>query len=103
MGDPVLWRSSVLTLAAVGQTALVTLYVTFPWWRSFLGRALFFNAVTLAVTLDLIAAARWVGRTRDDTLFLLIYSVLALGIWVQTAAFVRVMLTSRRKDWDQHG
>jgi hypothetical protein len=39
--------------------------------------------------------------TNEDATFVVLYGFLALGIWVQFFAFLRVMLTSRRDDWQR--
>lgn len=86
------WRTALLGLAALGQTTFVVLYLTFPWWGTFFGRALFYKALTLAIFLDVV----WVARTfgyRPDELYVTLYGFLAVGIWWQVWAF----LNSKRK------
>jgi hypothetical protein len=82
------WKTAVIVVAALGQTLFVVLYATFPWYRSFLGRALFFKAFTLGLLVDMAVVSMifdWPGEAGT----VLIYSLVALGIWVQLAAFVR--------------
>lgn len=84
------WRTIALGFAALGQTAFALLYMTFPWWRTFLGRALFYKALMLSILLDVI----WLGRTFDfgwnDKVFVPLYGLLALGVWAQFLAFLKV-------------
>ena len=46
------WRTATIATAAVGQSLLVLLYATFPWYRTFLGRALFIKALTFVLLID---------------------------------------------------
>lgn len=90
------WRTAGLALAAVGQTAFVLLYLTFPWWRQFLGRALFFKAAALALLTDVAIAGRIYDWPREEETFIVLYWVLALGIWAQFFAFLVIRLRHRQ-------
>lgn len=96
--DFVFWRTFILSGAALGQTLFVMLYVTFPWWHSFLGRALFLSALTLAVLLDALVVSRWLGLGRNDALFIVLDAAMAAGVWAQLFAFSTIMRTSNRED-----
>lgn len=90
------WRSSGLLSAALGQTAFVILYLFWPWWETFFGRALFFKAVALAVLADVAIMGRifdWVG---EDVTFVILYWTLTLGIWGQFFAFLHVRRKNRQ-------
>jgi hypothetical protein len=89
------WRTLTLGSAAVGQTVFVLLYATFPWWRFFFGRALFYKAMILATILDLFLVARVWDVLRNDVFFVVLYGLLAIGIWWQTAAFMVVKARGR--------
>jgi len=89
------WRGVTLGSAALGQTCFVVLYMTFPWWRSFLGRALFYKATILAVLADLAFSARVFGFKNMDVVFVVVYGLLASGIWFQFFAFLRVKRAGR--------
>lgn len=89
------WRTVTLASMAFGQTAFVILYLTFPWWRTFLGRALFYKALTLAILLDFGFAARYYDFIRSDKLFVVLYILLAGGIWWQFFAFLHVKQSGR--------
>jgi hypothetical protein len=97
MGDIEFWRTTTITVAALGQTLFVALYLTFPWYRSFLGRALFFKAVAFGVLLDIASVARLSGWLNNDALFVTLYGLLAVGIWVQLGAFIRTKRCGLRK------
>lgn len=84
------WRTILLSVIAVGQTLFVVLYVTFPWWKSFLGRALFSKAFALMILIDFIALGRITGYARDDRVFVMLYSLLAVGVWAEVVVFLRV-------------
>lgn len=88
--DVDMWRTLTLGLAALGQVAFATLYMTFPWWKTFLGRALFYKAVMLAVLVTMGWTSRTFGFGRTDLVFVPLYGLLAIGIWWQFIAFLRV-------------
>lgn len=91
-GDPNVWRTTALILAAVGQTLFVLFYMCWPWWNDFLGRALFFKAVAMMLLIDFGLAARIYDIPGEDWLFTGMYILFTLGVWVQFAAFTRVFL-----------
>lgn len=95
MPDLDTWRTINLGIAALGQTAFVLLYLTFPWYKTFLGRALFFKAVTLGVLVDFVWIARYYKFGYFDILFVWMYGVLAVAIWFQFLAFLRVKREGR--------
>ena len=90
-----LLRSIAITIPAVVQTLFVLLYVRIPWWEAPLGRALFYNAITLAVTVDTIAAARWARLKDHDWLFICLFLLVTTGVWVQLIAFYRTQRGDR--------
>lgn len=94
--DTELWRTCALLAAGIGQTAFVLLYALFPWWRTFLGRALFYKAITLMMLTDAFILARFGIIPVSDKMFIFIYSLLAVGVWWQFFAFLRVLLRARR-------
>jgi len=95
--DTELWRTSALLAAGVGQACFIALYATFPWWRSFLGRALFYKSLTLGLLTNAFLLARFKIIPVSDEVFIFIYSLLAVGVWWQFFAFLRVLLRSRRQ------
>lgn len=93
MGSIEFWRTATITFAALGQTLFVLLYLSFPWWRSFLGRALFFKAVAFGILLDVAVIGQSFDWPHEDATFVTLYGLLAFGVWVQFVAFIR---TKRR-------
>lgn len=91
MNDVGFWRSATLGLAAVGQTLFTVLYALLPWWNHYLGRALFFKSLILSVLLNVAFLSRGLDWTYEDATFVVMYGLMALGIWVQTIAFFKVM------------
>lgn len=90
------WNMAGVVLAATGQTLFVLLYLTFPWWRNFLGRALFGKALVLAIVLDLVIVGRLFDWPHERLHFVILTWVLVIGIWAQTIAFFRVRLAGRQ-------
>lgn len=90
------WRTIALGIVAVGQTLFVALYLTYPWWKSFLGRALFFKAVSLCILVDSYMLTRVFDFENYDVVFVWLYLLLGAGVWFQFAAFLRVRLQHRQ-------
>lgn len=101
MFDVEVWRTINIIFVALGQTLFVLLYVTFPWWRSFLGRALFIEATTFCLLVDVAVAGRVWDWPGEDAIFVLLYGIVGLGVWIRLYAFVKVTLTSKRSDWER--
>lgn len=97
------WRTAGIAMAAIGQTAFVLLYLTFPWWEKFLGRALFFKAVTFALLVDIAVLGRVLDWDFEDVTFVVLYWITALGIWAQFVAFLRVRLQHRQDAVSRNG
>lgn len=92
------WRTVNIVVAAVGQTAFVVLYVTFPWWRTFLGKALFFKASAFALLVDVAVVGRIWDWPHEEATFVALYGLLGVGIWAQFVAFLRVRLTDTQDE-----
>ena len=91
------WRTVALAFAAAGQTVFVLLYLFgFPWWKTFLGRALFGKALVLASVMDFFIIGRWLGFGTNDAAYLTLYTLLGVAVWSQTGAFLRVRLAGRQ-------
>lgn len=84
------WRTHAITAAAVGQTVFVLLYLLWPWYRNFLGRSLFFKSLTLMLVLDFGTVFRFIHWEYEDLVFTALYTIHAVGVWVQVVAFLRV-------------
>lgn len=83
-------RFFALSAMALGQTCFALLYVTFPWWRNFLGRALFAKALSLMVLLDFFIFANLFDFRDVDGVYTTLYFFVAATIWAQFIAFLRV-------------
>ena len=90
------WRTTALFVVAVGQTLFVALYMTFPWYKTFLGRALFYKAIMLGILTDLFLVARYFDFAGLDALFIAVYLLLGVGVWWQFFAFLRVRRAGRQ-------
>lgn len=95
MTDLNFWRTVAIITAAIGQTAFVILYMTSPWWKNFLGRALFGMALALLLIVDFAAISRIFQFGGADKVFAILYGVLATGIWMQFFAFLRVRIAQK--------
>jgi hypothetical protein len=93
MGTIDFWRTAGIIFTAVGQTAFVLLYLFWPWWKNFLGRALFFKALALAVLVDVAVIGRMVDWRYEDATFVVLYWVMGFGVWFQFTSFLRVRLS----------
>lgn len=89
------WRTSGIIVTAIGQTAFVALYITWPWWTRFLGRALFFKALAFALLVDIAVCGRIWDWAHEDATFVVLYWLLGLGVWVQFFAFLKIKLQHR--------
>lgn len=91
-------RTISLTVAAVTQTLFVLFYITFPWFKTFLGRALFGKAVALMLIVDFAALSRWYDFGNNDQIFVVLYATLSASMVGQFAAFIRVKLEGRSNE-----
>lgn len=91
------WRTVTIISAAIGQTCFTVLYVLFPWWKSFLGRALFFKASSFMILLDVAVLGRALDWSAEDLTFVGLYALVAAGVWAQFFAFLRIRLRGRNQ------
>lgn len=101
MRDFEFWRTVALAGAAVGQLLFTLLYLTWPWWRRFLGRALFFKATAFTVVLWVALVSRLVDLPEEDLLFTAMYILLGFGVWAQVFAFAHVRADVKRRFADR--
>jgi len=91
--NPITLSKVAVVVMAIGQTAFVLLYGFKPWWRDYVGRALFVKSLTLMILVDaavlslLVPVPMWVAVG--------IYWLVALGIWWQLGALLRQRLVRR--------
>ena len=90
------WRTVTLSVAALFQTLFVLFYATMPWWKTYLGRALFYKALMLGVIVDFVLASRIWDFGGEDAVFVILYGALASGITWQFLAFIRVKRDAAR-------
>lgn len=83
------WRSAALLSTAVGQTSFVLFYSTLPWWRTFMGKALFLKSLALMLLVDVAIAGRLFDWRYEDFTYIVLYGGVAVGVWAQLLAFVR--------------
>jgi hypothetical protein len=86
---------AALICSAIGQTLFVALYVSAPWWRDFVGRALFVKSIVLAVVFDIAVAAIW--WVMPMVVWQVLYWLIAAAIWQQFAALVWQRHLGRRR------
>lgn len=96
MYDSESMRTATVTFLAVGQVLFALLYCTFPWWDSFLGKALFFKAAIFAIVLGAAAVSRNFPAIWWNEFFTVMYLVLGVGVWLQLLAFGVVKVESMR-------
>lgn len=99
------WSYLILHVSAVGQTLFVLIWVTLPFYRSWIGRALFVKSVSLAIYLDFAEVVYWWGPLPDQLLLgVLLFGLIAVGIWSQVVAIVHEVwrgYRARREETDR--
>jgi hypothetical protein len=88
------WRSIFIVFTALGQTLFVLFYMTLPWWRTFLGRALFVKATTFGLLVDTAVAGIVLDWRYEDACIVFLYGLVGVGVWGQLIAFVRQAIQS---------
>lgn len=96
MNDLDFWRKAFVLTAATGQTLFLVLYVFFPWWKSFLGKALFYKAIVFAALLNIATVGFVFDWTFEDATIVVLYGLVATGIWAQNIAFLKVRAEGRQ-------
>lgn len=81
------WFKTIAIIASTGQTLFVLLYLTFPWYQTFLGRALFIKALTLSLLLNVSLAGVLWDWPHEEIWVISLYGLTAFGIWAQFTAF----------------
>lgn len=85
----------------VAQTMFVGLWTASPWWRTYVGRAMFIKSLSIALLLDAeITAYLWPYAYSDEVKTVVIVLGMAASIW-QLFAFVKQKSNEKtRKDHD---
>jgi len=87
-----------LLFAFVGQIVFVGMYATFPWWKSRIGRVLFFNASALALALfAALVRIRFVDSELGYRMSTVIFGIFGVAVWVQAATLIHLR-TRAKKD-----
>lgn len=84
------WRHLSWLVGAPAQTLFVILYGIAPWWRDFVGRALFFKSLTLMVLLDTVVLS--IICNIPDGVIVGLYWLVVAGILYQLGALIRQRL-----------
>ena len=85
------WRSVTLGAGVAGQTWFLAMYVRRGWYKSGIGKVLFFKGIMLAAILWFAFLSRTFRFGDVDEWFVPFYALLAVGIWAQAIVFRRVM------------
>lgn len=85
-----------LWVAAVVQTCFVLIYGVSPWWRHFVGRALFIKSASLAIILWLTVVNHYLVYDYQLQVSVIATWVVALGICFQFAALMAQRRIDRR-------
>jgi hypothetical protein len=80
VGEWLLWAS------AVGQTLFVVLWMTMPWWRHWVGRALMVKSIALGIYLDFALVHNYIDPYPALPLLgVILFGFITIGIWTQLA------------------
>jgi hypothetical protein len=82
------WGYWTTIVAATGQALFTLFYLTFPWYKTFLGRALFFKAAMFTLLLGGVAIGMVYDWPNEPVWITVFYTLTAIGIWAQFAAFI---------------
>lgn len=88
---------SVVAVAAVGQTLFVIIYLFRPWWRSLVGRAVFFDKLTMALFIDAICLRVLFPGIVSREVAITFYAIAAVAIWFQLFTLIRIMKAKRNE------
>lgn len=78
-----------IVLAAIVQTAYIAVYGTRPWWRHYVGRALFFKSASLLVVFWLTIVNTFFAYPGQEQVTTVALWVVAATIAYQFAALLR--------------
>lgn len=84
--------------AAIGQTLFCLVYTLLPWWRSEVGRALYFKAITLGILTDTVALEVFFFGEFPEIVTLMLYGAVAVAIWIQLIVLIRVRLKAKQDE-----
>lgn len=87
---------AALWVATVFQVLFVALYATRPWWRHFVGRALFTKSLTLSVLLAVTLGNHYLVYRYQLQVSVVLLWLVAAAIVGQTGALVKQIRLDRR-------
>lgn len=80
---------AIIGLIALPINLFTVLYAfTTPWWREWIGRALFVSSLGLMLLVDIALAYNWLGDDYPgrDIVRLAVYSIICVGAWFKLIA-----------------
>lgn len=91
MVGPQLIDLIIIHAAAVGQTIFLGLWLTLPWWRAWVGRALMVKSSALWVLLVGALVNYWIDKIHgpypgETAVVLLTHVAVLIGVWSQVFA-----------------
>lgn len=87
----------LLHAAAIGQNLFLVLWLTLPWWRAWVGRALMVKALALAAFLNVAIVHQHVDPYPAQQLVVMVLFLgVTVGIWSQVAAIGLEIRSARR-------
>lgn len=97
------WSVRLLHISAVGQTLFVLIWMTLPWFKSWVGRALMVKSLALMALLDEALLFYYLPPVPHEALLgVLIFALVCLGIWSQVAAIGFEMWRGLRARRQEH-
>lgn len=87
----------LLHIAAAGQTLFMLMWMTLPWWRAWVGRALMVKSVAMGLFLVSAVVHHHVDTYAwEPVVVLLLFAGVTLGIWSQVLAIGLEIRAARR-------
>lgn len=96
------FRGAGIITCFVGQTVFIAMYATVPWWRNYIGQALFLKS--LSFWLLTLAASFGVAFNYkyEDEVLIALYWVVAATAWYQAASITRQRREAFRQEMGKH-
>lgn len=89
-------RIAAILTAAVFQTGFVAIYMTRPWWRHFVGRALFTKSAALMLLIDTAVLNIATDYRGEEVVEVALYWFVAAAIIFQFGALLAQIYMGRR-------
>lgn len=92
------WTVRLVHASAIGQTLFVFEWFLLPWYRTVVGRALMVKSFTLMLYLDwTLVVYHWGPLTDQQTIAVVLFGLITVGIWSQVAAITHEMWRGHRE------